>query len=506
LTKSVAEETSAVRSGTGTGHGREGVRGPTNKVRLTPLGPVAVIAVGLAVALAVGLYGVSHLAHKSDEHATSRSAMIASALAARLSQLAPTERLDAMHWAGRRTGAELAVVSRDGDIHLDATVGATDKATLRRAVTEGSGEAATRVGRTIFAARPLTALPGGDTKEYLVAFVQAPSAPEGAPPLVNALVALTTLLVSVAAAVAFAVSRDADKDVDFVASRVRGMADVRSEPSGEAVPVRTLDVVGALTSAFNALLERFAAAQKDYQNDLDRVRAADRERAAFLAAVSHELRTPLNAILGFADILMSEVDGPLTKEMREEVEQIRGSGKHLLDLITDILELSALESGQLTLSFARVDLASLIAEVVREAKGLALGRPVVVRADVQEAALARADPRRVRQVLTNLVGNAVKFTQRGEVLVTARVEDGWIRIGVHDTGPGISAQERAALFQEYRQSTEERARRRGTGLGLAIARRLVMMHGGTIEVESELGRGSTFHVRLPRWDFARKAP
>jgi signal transduction histidine kinase len=463
-----------------------------------PLAPVAVIVVGLVVALAVGFYGVWQLAQKSDERAVSRSALVASTLSARLAQLPVSERLDVMHWTGRRTGAELMVVSRKGEVELDASLGTTDGATLRRAVFERVGEATTHVGRTMFAAEPL----GSGGEDYLVAFVRAPTAPEGGPALVRALIALTTLLVGVAAAVAYAVSRDANRDVEFVAARVRGMADVRSEPAGEAVPVRTMDAVGALTAAFNSLLERFAAAQKGYQDDLDRVRAADRERAAFLAAVSHELRSPLNAILGFADILMTEVDGPLSPEMREEVEQIRGSGKHLLALINDILELSALESGQLTLNFAPVDLGEIASEVVREAKGLALGRPVAVRFEINGVpgtVLARADPRRVRQVLTNLVGNAVKFTQQGQVLVSVGNEGAMARVSVHDTGPGISDQERAVIFEEYRQSKEERLRRRGTGLGLAIARRLVVIHGGSIELESELGRGSTFKVRLPRW-------
>ena len=204
------------------------------------------------------------------------------------------------------------------------------------------------------------------------------------------------------------------------------------------------------------------------------MRAADRDRAGFLAAVSHELRSPLNAILGFADILMTEVDGPLTLEAREEVEQIRGSGKHLLDLINDILEFSALESGQLKLSRSRVDLAALAWEVVREAAGLVGARPVVVRIEGEEGVLARADPRRVRQVLTNLVGNAIKFTQHGEVVVDVGREGRFARVSVRDTGPGISAQERAVIFEEYKQSKEERTRRRGTGLGLAIARRLVL--------------------------------
>jgi len=324
--------------------------------------------------------------------------------------------------------------------------------------------------------------------------------------MLRALVALTTLLVGVAAAVAYAVSRDASKDVDFVARRVRGMVHVRTEPTGESIPVRTMDEVGGLTVAFNAVVDRFAAAQGSYQADLERVRAADRDRSAFLAAVSHELRSPLNAILGFADILMTEVDGPLTAEAREEVEQIRGSGKHLADLIADILEYSALESGQLKLSRSRVDLAAVAWEVVREAAGLVGERPVAVRIEGDTNVFAKIDQKRVRQVLTNLVGNAIKFTQRGEVVVDVGREGRWARVRVRDTGPGISPQERAVIFQEYKQTQEERTRRRGTGLGLAIARRLVLMHGGKIEVESQVGKGSTFEVLLPAWSESSAPP
>jgi signal transduction histidine kinase len=469
---------------------------------LLPLAPLTVLALGLAVAFAIGHAGVSNLAVASDDHAAARAELLASALGARVSQLPANEQLEALQRAARRTGAEFIVTTRDGDLRLDASLGITDKSALRRVVGGRSGEAVTGQGRTRYATHPLDASPSGPV---LVAFVREPRAPEGGPSLLQALVALTTLLVGVAAVVAYAVSRDANKDVDFVAQRVRGMVRVRFEPAGEAVPVRTMDEVGALTVAFNAVVERFAAAQTSYQSDLERVRSADRDRAAFLAAVSHELRSPLNAILGFADVLMTEVDGPLTAEAREEVEQIRGSGKHLLDLINDILEFSALESGQLKLTRSRVDLAAVAWEVVREATGAGLARPISVRIEGAGGVYARADQRRVRQVLTNLVSNAIKFTLRGDVVVTVDRDGRWARVRVRDTGPGISAQERAVIFEEYKQTKEERTRRRGTGLGLAIARRLVLMHGGRIDVESELGRGSTFEVVLPAWDDAPRA-
>jgi signal transduction histidine kinase len=468
---------------------------------LLPLAPAVVVVLGLAVGIAIGLFGVSNLATASDEHAAARAELLASALGARINHLPASERLEAMQRAARKTGAEFVVVTSEGDVKLDASLGMADKAALRRVVGEHAGEAITGLGRVRFATQPLDVTP---SSPFLVAFVREPGAPEGAPALLRALIALTTLLVGVAAAVAYAVSRDANKDVDFVAERVRGMVHVRSEPTGESVPVRTMDEVGGLTVAFNALVARFVAAQTGYQSDLERVRAADRDRAAFLAAVSHELRSPLNAILGFADILMAEVDGPLSPEAREEVEQIRGSGKHLLDLINDILEFSALESGQLKLTRSRVDLAAVAWEVVREAAGIVGARPVLVRIEGEAGVFARADPRRVRQVLTNLVGNAIKFTQRGEVVVDVGREGRYARVSVRDTGPGISPQERAVIFEEYKQTKDERARRRGTGLGLAIARRLVLMHGGKIDVESQVGVGSTFKVVLPVWDDAKE--
>jgi signal transduction histidine kinase len=502
---------------------------------LLPLAPMVVILLGLAVAFAIGIVGVSALAKASDASSEQRADLLASTLAARLAQLPPNERFEAMQHAARKTGAELILVTATGDIALDASLGMASGEAIRRVVRQSAGEATTALGRARFAVRALPAQPsslrprsgeadgtfaeggvvkrgdvpsaslrprsgeadgtfaeGGVVKRgdvpslSLVAFVREPSAPEERAGMLRALVALTAMLVVVAAAVAYAVTQDANKDVDFVARRVGGMVHVRSEPTGEAVPVRSIDEVGALTVAFNALVGRFAAAQASYETDLERVRAADRDRAAFLAAVSHELRSPLNAILGFADILMTEVDGPLTPEAREEVDQIR--------------EFSALESGQLKLSRTCVDLGTLASEVVREAQGLVGRRPVRVRLEEESGIRAHADPRRVRQVLTNLIGNAVKFTLDGEVVVRVHRDGPWARVSVRDTGPGISAQERALIFQEYKQTKEERTKRRGTGLGLAIARRLVLMHGGRIVVDSKIGEGSTFAVLLPPWD------
>jgi signal transduction histidine kinase len=463
-----------------------------------PLAPLAVVVVGVAVALGIGCVGLDHLARAGDEHAGARAELLAATVAARLAHLPPEERLEATQLAARRTAAELLLVRTDPGgmprvVH-DVTLGAPDRDALKQMLESRVGVAKMRLGRARFAVRAVGA---GPDPPQLVVIVAEPSGPQGAPALVTALLALATLLLGVAATVAYAVARDVTHDVDFVTYRVHGMAQVRTEPTGELIPARTMDEIGFLTGAFNKLVNRFGKAEKAYRQDLARAYAADRERAAFLAAVSHELRSPLNAVLGFADILMEEVDGPLTPSAREEVEQIRGSGAHLLTLINDILEFSALESGQLKLSRAPVDLASVVHEVVREARGLVGDKPLVVRVEGDLQVMARADARRIRQVVGNLVNNAIKFTQRGEVVVRVRSDGGMAEIAVTDTGPGISPAERALIFKEYKQARGERQRRRGTGLGLAIARRLVMLHHGSISVDSEVGRGSTFRVILP---------
>lgn len=464
-----------------------------------PLAPLVVLLVGIAVAFGIGLVGLDRLTRARDEHARARASLLSLTIAARLSRLPPSQRLGAVELAARRTGAGILVVTPDARVVHDVTLGAPDRAALVAMIMEETGAAVLRLGKARFAVRPIG---GAEDAPRVIVFIAEPPVPQGTSGLVGALLALATILLGVALFVAHAVSRDVMRDVAFVTRRVAGMAHVRAEPTGELIPVRTMDEVGLLTTAFNKLVGRFVKAEKDYRRDLLRASSADCERAAFLAAVSHELRSPLNAILGFADILMEEVDGPLSTSAREEVEQIRGSGAHLLTLINDILEFSALESGQLRLARDRVDLTSLAQEVVREARVLVGDKPVTLRVEGEAVLVARVDGRRVRQILGNLVNNAVKFTQHGEVVVRVTREGLQAAIVVSDTGPGISAQERASIFDEYKQADSERARRLGTGLGLAIARRLVTLHKGAIGVESEVGCGSRFKVLLPLGDLA----
>lgn len=456
-----------------------------------PLVPVAVVLLSLGIACSIGFAGIGHLTRVSEEHAALRADLFVSTLGTRIEGLSRQEQIDAMRLAARRTGDGFLLTNVQGDLLVDASVSSPDRSGLKLAVLRERGMAVTAVGKARFAVHKL------QDETILLSLVRVAESPESAPGLVKALVALAFLLVTVAAFVGYAVAQDAHRAVLFMTQRVRGMSLVKVEPTGEPLPIRSLDEVGGLTSAFNELVDRFAIAKQTYQEDLRRVHLADRDRAGFLAAVSHELRSPLNAILGFADILMAEVDGPISPGAREEIEQIRASGQHLLELINDILEFSAIEGGQLRLVRRRVDASQVIRSVLRELLVLVGDKPITVEAECDEELHVYADPKRARQIVSNLVGNAIKFTLKGRVVIRLSRSGPYARITVTDTGPGIREDERKIIFDEYKQSRTEQLNRRGTGLGLAIARRLVLMHGGNIQVESEVNVGSSFHVYLP---------
>src|SRR5690606_28491816 len=290
-----------------------------------------------------------------------------------------------------------------------------------------------------------------------------------------------------AAFVAWALARDVHGDVMFVKTRIVAMAGDQGAPEGEPIPVRTLDQVGQLTASFNVLLERFKAAERAYRQDLSGATAFDRDRSEFLAALSHELRTPLNAILGFTDVLLAEVDGPLSEESRENLTIVRTSGEHLRSLIDDILTLSALESGEFSLSREQVSVTSVARDVVTEASVTAAQKSlsiILTAPDEESETIAHADRRRLRQVLGNVVGNAIKFTSKGKIVVEVSHQDQDIIVKVQDTGPGIPQAQLESIFEEFRQAHSSNAGIVGTGLGLSISRRLLQMHGGSIHAES----------------------
>jgi PAS domain S-box-containing protein len=231
----------------------------------------------------------------------------------------------------------------------------------------------------------------------------------------------------------------------------------------------------------------------------DRAEEADRLKSTFLATMSHELRTPLNSIIGSTGIVLQGLAGPLTEEQTRQLGMAQASGRHLLSLINDVLDLSKIEAGELEVVSGSFDMGEVVESVVRtmapaaEEKGLALSTQVQ-----PEVGTILNDRRRVEQVLANLVGNAVKFTEKGSVRVECEISEGRLVTRVIDTGIGIRPEDMGQLFEAFQQIDSGSSRRHeGTGLGLSISRRLIEILGGDIWAESEWGTGSIFTFRLP---------
>jgi signal transduction histidine kinase len=228
--------------------------------------------------------------------------------------------------------------------------------------------------------------------------------------------------------------------------------------------------------------------------------AASRGKSGFLATMSHELRTPLNAIIGFSEMMLREVLGPLGNEQyRTYIGDIHESGTHLLQIINDILDLSKIEAGRMELEVSEFDLPQAIQNalvLVRERairRGITLGSTIDTR-----LGMISGDERKVKQVLLNLLSNALKFTpEGGQIDVAARLHDNRAEVSVADTGIGIAPTDQDAVFEEFRQVGSADKKAEGTGLGLALSRKFIELHGGKIWVQSELGRGSTFTFTLP---------
>jgi PAS domain S-box-containing protein len=227
--------------------------------------------------------------------------------------------------------------------------------------------------------------------------------------------------------------------------------------------------------------------------------AANKHKSEFLANMSHELRTPLNAILGYTELILDKIYGEVPDKIREVLERLEKNGRHLLNLINDVLDLSKIEAGQLVLSLDEYSMEDVIQTVITSVEALAaeknLKLNVMVPADLK---VGKGDQQRIAQVLLNLVGNAIKFTEKGEVKVAVGVSNETFLISVSDTGPGISKADQKKIFEEFQQADGSSTRQKGgTGLGLSIAKKIVEMHGGQIWVESTLGKGSNFRFTLP---------
>jgi signal transduction histidine kinase len=238
---------------------------------------------------------------------------------------------------------------------------------------------------------------------------------------------------------------------------------------------------------------------EEIQDKSRQLEIASQHKSQFLANMSHELRTPLNAILGYTELILDNIYGDTPEKMREVLERLQANGKHLLGLINDVLDLSKIEAGQLTLSLADYSLKDVVHTVFTGVESLATGKKLKLTTDVApKLPTGHGDERRLAQVLLNLVGNAIKFTDKGEVAIKATASDGSLTVAVHDTGPGIASSDQAKIFEEFKQADNSATKRKGgTGLGLSIAKRIIEMHGGRIWVESDVGNGSTFAFTIP---------
>jgi two-component system, NtrC family, sensor kinase len=290
-----------------------------------------------------------------------------------------------------------------------------------------------------------------------------------------------------------------------------GAAKIGAGHLGDRIDVRTGDELEGLASQFNsmasALQESYAGLERKVEERTREIEekgrqleVANQHKSEFLANMSHELRTPLNAIIGFSEVLLQRMFGELNAKQEEYLQDVLASGRHLLSLINDILDLSKVEAGRMELELARVDLPQTLQDTQTLIRERAARHGITLSLEVDDRLGSFvADERKIKQVMLNLLSNAVKFTpEGGRVDVRAVPTDGGVEISVTDTGIGIAPEDQEAIFEEFRQVSGEYAHKReGTGLGLTLARKFVELHGGRLWVKSQLGQGSTFTFSIP---------
>ncbi len=457
--------------------------------------PAVVLLFGAAVTLVSTFLGLEELTSHARTSAQFEANVLADAVQARL-ESEPSQKYEQIsRTAALYSGSIFLILSGDRTVSHAAPRQPLAESALSH-LRDAQGSVSDGETSYLYAKRAFSS-----DGEHLVVLSPLPDIEEREAAYISSMIMFSALLLFAAGFVGWALARDVHSDVLYVRDLIVTMARRGSSQDDQQIPVRTIDQVGQLTASFNALLARFQAAERAYRQDLSEARDFDQDRSAFLSALSHELRTPLNAILGFADVLLDEIDGPLSEESRENLTIVRTSGEHLRSLIDDILALSALESGEFRLSREQLNLHTLARDVVMEGRVTAIQKGITVdleeRSPGESELLAYADKRRMRQVLGNVISNAIKFTSRGGVKVRVFRDADVIVTTVSDTGPGIAHEQLEAIFEEFRQAEPASAGRVGTGLGLSITRRLIQMHGGSVRAESVLGQGSVFTIRIP---------
>jgi signal transduction histidine kinase len=280
-------------------------------------------------------------------------------------------------------------------------------------------------------------------------------------------------------------------------NQLLGVFDLQSDVAHRFAP-DDLRVLTALSEQI-AIAVRNAQLFAEARNAQSMAEQANQVKSKFLASMSHELRTPLNSILNFSELVVAGVLGPVNEQQVDVLQDVIDSGSHLLGLINDILDLTKIEVGMMELLIEQINVNAILDGVLSTAKGLLKDNPEIELISQIEPDLPpmAADKRRIRQVLLNLISNAIKFTPKGSITITAQRQDAAIHFTVRDTGIGIDPEDQALVFESFRQAKGGLVEGSGTGLGLPISKRIVEEHRGQMWLESQVKVGSTFHVVLP---------
>jgi signal transduction histidine kinase len=294
--------------------------------------------------------------------------------------------------------------------------------------------------------------------------------------------------------------------VRYIRLLAKNVVDYASGGLASRFPTTSITEIGQLGDALNDMAGNFERTISELEKAVigaleaqERAERSDKVKSAFLASMSHELRTPLNAIINFTKFVAQGDLGPVNAEQKSTLGEVIDSGKHLLNLINDVLDMSKIESGSLTLFVQEnVNVKDILLSILATGKSLAAEKPIEFRSNFSDdLPPIRGDKQRIRQIVLNMMSNACKFTEEGHIELRAYVKDSEMVIVVEDSGPGIAPEDQPAVFESFKQTTSGLRQGGGTGLGMPISKSLAEIHGGRLWLESVAGKGTTFFVALP---------
>lgn len=314
--------------------------------------------------------------------------------------------------------------------------------------------------------------------------------------MIRYLTVITLAVLAGVGAIILLMARRLTRPLHALATQAREIASGNMDVG--SLDLNSRDEVGQVASSVRHMATELARREADRQARLD-AEAASQAKSTFLANTSHELRTPLNAILLYCELLKEEVNDRNQPDLTGDLDKIQDAGRHLLDLINTLLDLSKIEAGKMEACLEDSDIPSLLATVMATVEPLVTKKRNQLRLDAAPAILGlHTDARKLRQILQNLLSNASKFTQDGTITLGLHTDGPWACFTVTDTGIGMSTEQLSRIFEEYTQAeTSTSARFGGTGLGLTLSRKFAELLGGILEAESEAGKGSRFTLRLP---------